>query len=445
MAKNGIKMTVLGGGSYFTPSFIGTMCRRPEVFTDTEVRLHDVNAERVKLVKAFNEQFVKAKNVPMTFIDEPDLDRAIEGADFVITTFRIGGEQSLILDETIPPRFGYYGDETMGPGGMFMAIRTVPVVIDVAKRMERLCPDAWLLNYANPTNFITDALKQRSKIKSAGLCDGYITPPREIGQMLDIPKEKIKARHAGINHCSWAFQAEYEGKDVFQMLRDAEDKIINENISKQSEEVAEVLRGNLDLFKIFNFYPLPSDHIQRFYNHDMYLDKQKKSKKIYHTLREDENKANWEGLKKVIVNFDEKKAEQVAKAHKGAHADLAIGVTAAIASNSGEVFHANVPNGGAYQDISPETVMELPCKVSKNGFSPQPVPKYPKSITAQQTYLSVFQQLVVQGILEKNKNLFIQALILEPFTSSVAIAKDLFNTMWDEEREVLGDYWQDKN
>ena len=158
MGAGALTLTVLGGGSFFTPSFIGTMCRMPETFGDTEVRLHDPDVERVELVKSFCEVFTRAKNVPMTFVPEPDLDRALDGADFVIATFRIGGAKSLIMDEAIPPRFGYVGNETVGPGGLFMAVRTVPVLLDVAERMRRLCPDAWLLNYANPTNFIGDAL-----------------------------------------------------------------------------------------------------------------------------------------------------------------------------------------------------------------------------------------------------------------------------------------------
>ncbi|MBN2582559.1 MAG: hypothetical protein JXL80_05780, partial [Planctomycetes bacterium] len=140
-----ITLTILGGGSFFTPSFIGTMCSRPEVFAGAEVRLHDLATDRVALVKAFCEKFTRSRKVPMTFVEAPDLDRSLDGADFVIATFRIGGVRSIQMDESIPPRFGYFGNETVGPGGMFMAARTVPVVLDVAARMKRLCPEAWLL------------------------------------------------------------------------------------------------------------------------------------------------------------------------------------------------------------------------------------------------------------------------------------------------------------
>ena len=211
-----LTLTVLGGGSFYVPSFIGTMCRTPEVFASTQVRLHDIDSERVRLVKQFCEQFVKAKNVPMTFHDEPDLERALEGTDFVVATFRIGGVKSTILDETIPPEFGYCGDETAGPGGLFMAMRTLPVIVDVARKMERICPDAWLMNYANPTNFLADGVLRTTRINTVSLCDGYICPPYHIAGSLGIPSDGVEALHAGLNHYSFVYRAEREGRDLIR-------------------------------------------------------------------------------------------------------------------------------------------------------------------------------------------------------------------------------------
>jgi len=162
-----------------------------EVFAGAEVRLHDLDADRVATVKAFCERFVRSRGAAMSFVETPDLDRALAGADFVIVTFRVGGIKSLTLDETLPPRFGYFGNETVGPGGLFMAMRTVPVVLDVARRMKRLCPQAWLLNYANPTNFIGDALQRAGHRRWVALCDGYICPPRDIGVTVGLDYERV--------------------------------------------------------------------------------------------------------------------------------------------------------------------------------------------------------------------------------------------------------------
>ena len=218
--KKPLKLTVVGGGSYFVPSFIGSMVKEPGIWAGAEICLNDPNSERVRLVKAFNEKYVLRQNFPMTFTAQPDPDRALAGADFVITTFRAGGVRALHMDENIPPRFGYLGDETAGPGGMFMAIRTVPVAVALAKRMEKLCPAAWLLNYSNPTHYVTSGVLKATRIKSVGLCDNYIAAKNDFAFLLGLADVKnIKVRFCGYNHCNWVYSATYRGRDLLKVLK----------------------------------------------------------------------------------------------------------------------------------------------------------------------------------------------------------------------------------
>jgi 6-phospho-beta-glucosidase len=440
----GLTLAVLGGGSFYTPSFIGTMCRKPEVFANAEVRLNDPDSERVALVKAFCEVFTRAKNVPMSFASAPELDRALDGADFVITTFRIGGIPSLDLDEAIPPRFGYYGDETAGPGGMFMAIRTAPVVLDVAGRMARLCPDAWLLNYANPTNFVADALRRAGYPRTVGLCDGFICPPNDIGVSLGIEPKQILTRHVGVNHCSWTYRAEFEGRDLLEELRRATPQQIEKNLADALG--AERARGPMRWFEIFRLaglYPAPAGHMMCHFFHDEMVERQRTGGRRPHSGVGQRTQRNWDSLKAVLDEFNMAEAEKVAKTHFGAHADLAIGVAAALAQDTGELFPANVPNNGAAPGFSDDTVLENYCIVGRGGFQPQPVPRFPDYVLAQQSALVAFQQLTVRGILEKDRHLLLQALALHPFTKSIAKARELFEAMWEEEKAVLGPYWAD--
>jgi len=440
MGSNSLKLTVLGGGSFYTPSFIGTMCRRPELFADAEVRLNDLNAERVALVKAFCEKFTQAKGVPMAFVAEPDLDRALEGADFVIATFRIGGVRSLILDESIPPRFGYVGNETVGPGGLFMAVRTAPVVLDVAERMTRLCPDAWLLNYANPTNFITGALRCAGFTRGVGLCDGFICPPSDVGIMFGLAREQVTTRHAGVNHCSWTYRAESDGRDLLQELREVDPAMIEANLAKLGDGARRPRRW-LQIFRTVDLFPAPAGHLEPYYFHDEILEAQKSRRTDYHTHRKDRDEKNWASLQSVLHEWNEDAADQVAKTHLGAHADLAIGVAAALATNSGEVFPVNVPHAGAVPGIDRDAILEVYSVVSRHGFEPIAVPRFPDNLIAQQAQLVAVQEVTVQGILERRKDLLFQALVLHPFTNSIPRARALFDAMWEEERDVLGSYW----
>jgi 6-phospho-beta-glucosidase len=440
-------LTIIGGGSFFTPSFIGTMCRTPEVWTDTEVRLHDVNRERVRLVIDFCEKFTQTKKINMTFRDEPDMDKALTGADYVITTFRIGGIPSLMMDEKIPPRFGYLGDETSGPGGLFMAIRTVPKVLDVARRMEKVCPDAWFLNYANPTNYNTDALNRSGFKRSVGLCDGFICPPSGFAFTLNVPRDTINTRHAGLNHCGWVYKAESNGRDLLADMQAISDEEAQKNLIPKHQESAEGMMRSLEICRIMGLYPAISGHQTPYFYHEEYLNEERCGISPHRDVAKN-SKANWDRLKAILQNFDETAANDVAKAHKGAHADLAIGVATALATDSGAVFPVNAPHGGAVPGFSPDTVLEVYSKVSANGFTPDdsvPIPEFPKPILAQQTHLATVQKLLVQGILEKDKKMLLQAFAIHPFTKSLARAKACFETMWREEHEFLGEYWNGVN
>ena len=145
----------------------------------------------------------------------------------------------------------------------------------------------------------------------------------------------------------------------------------------------------------------------------------------------------------MLQHFDGAAADDVAKAHRGAHADLAIGVAGALATDSGEEFPVNVPHDGAVPGYPPETVLEVYSRVTRQGFAPdRAVPAFPKAIMAQQLHLVMVQQLLVQGILEKDRQLLLQAFAIHPFTKSIARARALFQTMWQEEQEFLGDYWR---
>jgi 6-phospho-beta-glucosidase len=443
MAGQSLKLTVLGGGSFFTPSFIGTMCRTPQVWSDAEVRLVDPDAERVSLVAAFCRKFTSVKKVPMTFRGPMELDAALEGADFVITTFRIGGLASMLLDETIPPRFGYIGDETAGPGGIFMAMRTAPAVLDVARRMERLCPRAWLLNYANPTNFIADAFFRSGFRRGVGLCDGFICPPNDIGVTLGVDPKTIATRHAGINHCSWTYRAQCGGRDLLEELRRIDDKTVEKNLAGLNPNSAVAVRRWLEVFRMAGVYPAPAGHMAPYFFQEETLQRQQQAAEPPVAWRERTAVKNWDRLKAVLHEFNEEEANKVARTHFGGHADLAIGVAVALATDSGAVWPVNVPHGGAVQGISPETILEVYSVVSRDGFAPIAVPPLPKFAVAQQAHLAAVQQLAVDGILQKDRGLVFQALCLHPFTKSIERAKVLFDAMWKEEKEkgALGPYW----
>jgi 6-phospho-beta-glucosidase len=407
------------------------------------MRLHDPDAGRVALVKAFCEKFARSRGAEMSFVETPDLDRSLDGADFVITTFRIGGLKSLALDESLPPLFGYYGEETAGPGGLFMAMRTVPVILDVARRMERGCPRAWLINYANPTNFLGDALQRSGYRRWVSLCDGYTGPPRTIGLSLGLDPARITTRHAGINHCSWVYEATCDGRDLLEEMRRMDSRTFEANLLSVDAPARHRFQRWMEIFRTMGLYPTPSGHVEPYFYYDEWVEAQRERHDDRLQRQEEAEAKKWDRVKAVLNKWDEEAAAEIARTHASAHADLAIGVMAALATDSGEVFPVNVPQRGAVPGFSPETVLELYSKVTSKGFEPQPVPAFPRAVLVQQSHLVGFEELAVTGILAKSRQTLLEALCVHPFTRSLAKARALFETMWKEELEqgALGPYW----
>lgn len=450
-AERSLVIPILGGGSLFVPGLVATMCSRPEVFASAEVRLQDINPERVALIKQFCERYAEAVDVPMSFADQPELERALDGADFVIATFRIGGERSTILDETIPPRFGYYGEETTGPGGMFMAMRTAPVLVEVAKKMERLCPEAWLVNYANPANFLSDAVVRATAIKTVSLCDGYTEGRDHIAASLGIPDDRVFTLHAGLNHFSWIYRAEdtETGGDLLQALREAGAIAIKRNLARTDDfNRYHIMRG-YEIFEVYGVYPSISDHMDcYFYLNEAIEGQLENDTTVYESMIDEQQiKKNWDDLKAVLAEFSLDGAHRVAFGHEtyaadlGAHSDLAVGLIDSIVRNSGDLWAVNVPNRGAIQGIDADTVVELYARVDSNGCTPLLTPPLPDSLLARMNQLAAHQKLVVSGILERNLDAIFEALTIHPWTTSIDRARDCFNAMLEEEAEVMGDYW----
>jgi 6-phospho-beta-glucosidase len=438
-----LTITILGGGSVFSPGFFGVMARSPDLFSSAEIRLMDPDLKNADINRRFGEQLFRANGVPAAFSVTDDLDRALDGADFVVTSFRIGGAEGLRLDQAIPPRFGMYGEETAGPGGMFMAMRTVPVVLDAAQRMERLCPDAWLINYANPTQMIADAVLRATKTKVVSLCDGYCNAQADVGAYFGIPMAEIDTLHAGLNHFAWCYRADHNGRDLLEALRQPDPGSFKANLEKQSEAYRFHLELGHEIFMLYGLYPCPLGHMDCVFYHDLFLERQQAApaKRGASASSEQHRAERRARVRKLADAFDAQAAAEVVRLHGGAHAELAIGVLKALAADTGELLPVNVRNNGAVSGLSDDTVVEVYSRVGRTGCLPRPVDPFPKSITAWLQTLAAYQELVVSGILEKRPDTLIEALSVHPFCPSIRRARECFTAMLDAERHLLPPYW----
>ncbi len=442
-----MKITVLGGGSNFVPGFVAAICKNAEIFAGGNMCLYDLSKDRVDLIKAFSEKYVETKNVPFTFSHEEDLDAALDGADFVLINFRIGGIRAIALDETIPPRFGYFGEETASTASAFMAMRTIPVVVDVAKRMERLCPNAWLFNYANPENHVTDAVSRTTNIKIAGVCDGYIDAAGDIAILLGMEDRylEITTRHAGLNHHGWAHIAKLGERDLLQELDEIDPAQIDENLRNLPESAP------WHSWQYRNWYN-PAIHMSSYYFFDEELKAQLDQERVHERPKEvieqehiakrfKPAEAYRQRMRDVLADFKEEVADEIATA-RFAFGDLAIGAVASIIGDRKKFFPVNMPHKGIIPGFEPHTVMEMYSIAGRDGFELIAPPAFPKLIKGRLQSHANMVDLIVEGTLEKNLDLIKESICLHPTTTSINKALIMFDVLCKEEQETLGDYWK---
>jgi 6-phospho-beta-glucosidase len=183
--------------------------------------LIDLDAERLALVKTLTDKIARAKGLDLKITTTTDRRAGLEDCDAVLTSFRPGGFEARYLDESIPLKHGVIGQETQGPGGFFMSLRSINVMKDIVADMEAVCPGAILFNYTNPVNIVAEAVTHHTGIPTISLCEGPIVYPRWIAHLADLDPDKVDAAMIGLNHGSWTVRHLYEGEDMMPMIRDA--------------------------------------------------------------------------------------------------------------------------------------------------------------------------------------------------------------------------------
>ena len=211
-----LKVVTVGGGSGYTPELIDGFIKRHAELPVSEYWLVDIDAgkEKLEVVGALAQRMVKKAGIDMVVHLTTHLEEALIGADFVTTQIRVGQLAARIQDEKIPLRYGVLGQETTGPGGFMKAQRTIPVLLALCRKMEKYCPNAWLINFTNPAGIVTEAIAKYSPIKSLGICSGANSMMRDIASVYGVEREEVYARFIGLNHLIFADRITVNGEDV---------------------------------------------------------------------------------------------------------------------------------------------------------------------------------------------------------------------------------------
>lgn len=416
------KIAIIGGGSPYVPGILYSLAHSGPALAGSEIALMDIDPGRLPMMTAIGERMIAEAGADLRITSTTDLAAALAGATFVLTNFRPGGLEGLRLDEAIPDRYDVLGQETTGPGGTSFALRSIPQVLDLCRAMEEICPDAWLINYTNPANFVADAIRRRSSIKSVSLCDGGGNGLRyEFPEDLDVPQDQVRVRAAGINHHTWLMDLRVAGQDGVPLLRDLGEDAIDDSDYDRSQRQIAFCKWMLEHYGV---WPANPDYLYPYFNYDEARADFRNGRSLYQLFMRD-LPVHWPRFE-AMAEGREPVALDASKHHTDVgHGDIAVQVMLAIATNTPQEFHVNTVNHGAIANLPPDAIVEVPALIDGSGVRPLSMGELPESVLGFMELLLAWQERSVDAALSGDRDLVVQALMTHPWVHSTAVADRL--------------------
>lgn len=435
MKKDFIKIVTIGGGSSYTPELIEGFIKRYDSLAVNELWLVDIEAgrEKLEIVGSLAKRMVKKAGIPMNIILSYDRKEALKNATFVTTQMRVGRLPARILDERIPLSHGIIGQETNGAGGMFKAFRTIPVILDIVKDMEELCPEAWLINFTNPTGIITEAILQYTNFKKAiGLCNVPVNMIEGFSKMLNADENDVTMEIQGTNHFIFATDVFVKGKSRFEELLEKYANLTEEDTIQMKNFVS--LPYSPSFIKGLNAIPCPY-HNYYFFTKEQLEEELEQFKTG--TVRGEIVYKTEEELFEIYKQKElQEKPEQLSMRGGAKYSDAACNLIQSIYNNTGDIQYVNVKNNGAISDLPQNSAVEIACRITSDGPKPLSTGNLKLPISGYVHMIKSFERMVAEAAVTGDKNLAIAALNLNPLCPSDKIA----NVVIDELIEAHKDY-----
>ena len=404
-----MKVTVVGGGSTYTPELVSGLSR----LDVSEFVLHDIDPERRQVVGGLARRMLERQDYGGRLTITDDLDSAVDGADFVLIQIRVGGQEVRLADETFPLPCGCIGQETTGAGGLAKALRTVPVVLEIAERV-RASSDAWIVDFTNPVGIVTRALLDHGH-RAIGLCNVAIGFQRRWSQWLGVEPAQLVVDQVGLNHLTWVRRVLLDGSDVLPEL-----------LAAHGDEIAvdlELPRRLLD-----ELGAVPSYYLRYFYAHDEVLREQLDGVPRAQTVAEIER-----GLLELYrdPNLNEKPALLMQRG--GAfYSEAALGLVASLVSGDGAVHEVDVRNDGTIAGLAADDVVEVPARVTQSGAEPLPQEPLPPELLGLVQHTAAYERLAVAAALSRDPLDVKKTLLAHPLIGQYALAEALLERMTAE-------------
>ena len=414
-----MKLAVIGGGSTYTPELVDGLIRMQDLLPLDELTLHDPAEERLEILGGMTRRMLDRGDYPAQLKLTQVLDEAIEGADAVLIQLRVGGQAARMVDESVPVACGCVGQETTGFGGLAKALRTVPVVLEIAGRVRELNPRAWIVDFTNPVGIVTKALLDAGH-RAVGLCSAALVFQRHFARVLDVAPERIELDHVGLNHLTWELAVRVDGEDVLPRL-------LRERVGEIAPATG--LPGEL----VQRLGVVPSYYLHYFYEHDRVVDEQKRTKSRAEEVAEIEQE-----LLAMYADptLDEKPA-LLSRRGGAFYSEAAVELLAGLFGRGGDRHVINLRNEGTLPFLADDAVIEVPARVGADGVSPLPMPSLDPMHRGLVAHVSAYEDLALDAALHGGRERVFRALLAHPLIGQAGLAETLADKMIEKNREFL--------
>lgn len=422
-----IKMAYVGGGSTRAPGTVASIVEQGENFQGSELVLIDLNMERLEIVKTIGEKMARNRGIDLKISITTDRRAGLQDCDAVLTSYRPGGFEARYLDEGIPLKHGVIGQETQGPGGFFMALRSIHVMQGIIQDIERVAPRARIFNYTNPINIVSQAVTKHTDVPIYSFCEGPWDFTAATAVAADLDPEKLDTVMIGLNHGCWSVRHLYDGEDVMPLLREAYER---------KRHDGSISTTRLRLLKLaVQMNSIPADYFQYYY----FRDEITAELKAKPTTRAQDIMAS-------VPDYWQHYREQAAldnpqldpkRSRGGIHElELAIDGMDAIFNDKGDILPVNVPNQGALPDFDDDLVVEMRGLLDKHGVNRLSDGRLPGHVVGLVKMLAEYQALAAEAAWCGRRIDGIRALASNPLVMSLEKAE----VIYDEMAAALKDY-----
>lgn len=413
-----MKIAIVGGGSTYSPELVSGLLERAAGLGIDEVVLQDLRPERLEPVGAFCQRMGAELGSPARVRTTELLDEALEGADFVVIQIRVGGQQGRHEDIRLGLDRGLIGQETTGVGGFAKALRTIPVVLEIAERVAQRCPEAWILNFTNPSGMVSEALLRAGHTRCVGLCNVPIEMHMDIAKVLERPVDAVSLDWVGLNHLGWVRRVIVEGEDRLPgLLQAIEDKVSGPANLPELDYPEGFIQA---------LGALPSSYVRFFYAPEAML-KEIQSKK--RSRAQEVMELEEELLERYRDPAQVTLPEALSKRGGAWYSRLAVEVIEALMGDEPRVHIVNTTNGEAIEGLPADASVEVPARLSRHGVEPLARGEVDPALLGLMQAVKAYERLGIEAALSGDPTLALKALVSHPLVPDAEVAADVLEAL----------------